>query len=187
MVTAHGSFRNTGPGEGVGNVKRRTVPSDEGFVQIALKPMLVLCCAALLVSGVSAGAATAQSRGNVTLRIFDPRGRVHALVTLAGIVRSKTHVVVLPSDQTGSGNVSLAFTKAGWTSFCSLTRGLAHVGSRLHRLQSDALKVDGRIYSRGYIEYRMFPNGLCVKGSAPRILFSMKLTTARSLAGLIRN
>lgn len=149
--------------------------------------MLVLCCAALLVSGASAGAATTQSSGKVTLRIYDPKGRVHARVTLGGIVRSKTHVVELPSDQTGSGNVSLAFTKAGWTSFCSLTRGLARVGSRLHQLQSDALKVDGRVYSRGYIEYRIYPNGLCVKGSVPRILFSMKLTTARSLARLIRN
>jgi hypothetical protein len=156
-------------------------------VQIPLRPLLVLGCAALLVCGVSVGAATAQTRGNVTLRIFDPKGRVHARVTLAGIVRSKTHVVRLPSDQTGSGNVSLAFTKAGWTDFCSLTRGLAHVGSRLHRLQADALEVDGRLYSRGYIEYRIFPNGLCVKGSAPRILFPMKLTTARSLARLIRS
>jgi len=47
--------------------------------------------------------------------------------------------------------------------------------------------VDGRLYSRGYIEYRVFPNGLCVKGSAPRILFSMKLGAARSLARLIRS
>jgi len=149
--------------------------------------MLALCCGALLVSGVSVGAATAQSAGNVTLRIFDPKGRVHAQVTLAGIVRSETGVINLPSDQPGTANLSLGFTKAGWTSFCSLTRGLARLGTRLHRLQSDALEVDGRLYSRGYIEYRTFPNGLCVKGSAPRILFSMKLTTARGLTRLIRS
>ena len=123
----------------------------------------------------------------MTLRIFDPMGRVHAQVTLAGIVRSKTRVIRLPSDRAGAGNISLAFTKAGWTSFCSLTRGLAHVGARLHRLQSDALKVDGRLYSRGYIEYQIYPNGLCVKGSSPRILFPMKLTTAHTLTRLIRS
>jgi hypothetical protein len=156
-------------------------------VQIVLRPILALCCAAFLVSGVSVGAATAQSGGKVTLRIFDPTGRVQARVTLAGIVRSKTRVIKLPGDQPGAANLSLGFTKAGWTSFCSLTRGLAHVGTRLHRLQSDALKVDGRLYSRGYIEYRIFPEGLCVKGSAPRILFSMKLATARSLTRLIRS
>jgi hypothetical protein len=156
-------------------------------VQIVLRLILALCCAAVLVSGVSVGAATAQSGGNVRLRIFDPKGRVHAQVTFAGIVRSKTRVIKLPGDQPGAASLSLGFTKAGWASFCTLTRGLAHVGSRLHRLQSDALTVDGRLYSRGYIEYRIFPNGLCVKGSAPRILFSMKLTTARSLARLIRS
>ena len=156
-------------------------------MQIVLRPLLALCCAALLVSGVSVGAATARSGRKVTLRIFDPKGRVHAQVTLAGIVRSQTRVIQLPGDQPGSANLSLGFTRAGWTSFCSLTRGLAHLGSRLRRLQSDALKVDGRLYSRGYIEYRIYPNGLCVKGSAPRILFSMKVTTARGLTRLIRS
>jgi hypothetical protein len=149
--------------------------------------MLALCCAAFLATGLSVCAATAQSGRKVTLRIFDPEGHVHAHVTLAGIVRSNTRVIKLPGDQPGAAHLSLAFTKAGWTSFCSLTRGLAHVGTRLHRLQSDALTVDGRLYSRGYIEYRAFPNGLCVNGSAPRILFSMTLSSARSLTRLIRS
>ena len=147
----------------------------------------VLFFAALLVSGLGLGAAIARSGGNVTLRIFDPKGRVHAQVTLAGIVRSKTRVIQLPGDRPGSGNLSLAFTRAGRTAFCTLTRGLAQVGARLHRPQPDALEVDGRLYSRGYVEYRVFPRGLCVRGSASRILFSMKLTTARTLAHHIRS
>lgn len=152
-----------------------------------LKASLVLCCAALLVSGPAVGAARARSDTKVTLRIFDPKGRISARVTLGGIVRSQTRTIRLPSDPSGVGELSLAFTKAGRRSFCSLTRGLAHVGARRQQLQADALEVDGRIYSRGYVEYRIFPNGLCAKGSAPQIQFSMKLTTARRLTRLIRS
>ena len=117
-----------------------------------LKASLVLCCAALLVSGPAVGAARARSDTKVTLRIFDPKGRISARVTLGGIVRSQTRTIRLPSDPSGVGELSLAFTKAGRRSFCSLTRGLAHVGARRQQLQADALEVDGRIYSRGYVE-----------------------------------
>ena len=117
-----------------------------------LKASLVLCCAALLVSGPAVGAARARSDTKVTLRIFDPKGRISARVTLGGIVRSQTRTIRLPSDPSGVGELSLAFTKAGRRSFCSLTRGLAHVGARRQQLQADALEVDGRIYSRGYAE-----------------------------------
>ncbi len=151
------------------------------------KGILVLCCAALLVSSPAVWAARARSGTKPTLRIFDPKGRVRAQVTLAGILRSETRTIRIPGDPPGVGRLSLAFTKTGRTSFCSLTRGLAHVGARLLHIQADALEVDGRIYARGYIEYRIFPNGLCVSGSAPQILFSMKLATARRLTRLIRN
>jgi hypothetical protein len=152
-----------------------------------LKASLVLCCVALLVGSLADGAARARSGTKVTLRIFDSKGRVRAQVTLAGIVRSETRTIRIPSDPAGVGRLSFAFTKTGRTSFCSLTRGLAHVGARLHHLQSDALEVDGRIYGRGYIEYRVFPDGLCVPGSAREIQFSMNLTTARRLTRLIRS
>jgi hypothetical protein len=152
-----------------------------------LKASLFLCCAALLVGSLAVGAAMARSGTKVTLRVFDPVGRVRAQVTLAGIVRSETRTIRIPGDPSGVGRLSLAFTKTGRTSFCSLTRGLAHVGARLHNLQADALEVNGRIYGRGYIEYRIFPDGLCVSGSAPQIQFSMKLTTARRLTRLIRS
>jgi hypothetical protein len=150
------------------------------------KGILVLCCAALLVGSLAVRAAEARSGSKLSLRIFDPHGRVRARVTLAGIVRSETRTIRIPSDPPGVGRLSVAFTKSGRTSFCSLTRGLAHVGARLQHLQADALEVDGRIYARGYIEYRIFPNGLCVPGSASQIQFSMKLTTARRLTRLIR-
>jgi hypothetical protein len=151
-----------------------------------LKSPLIVCCAALLVGGGPVvGAATARSNAQLTLRIFDPKGRVPAQVSLAGVVRSNTRAIQLPGDSAGSGRLSLAFTKFGRTSFCSLTRGLAHVGARLHRVQSDALEIEGRVYGRGYIEYRIFPDGLCVSGSAPNILFSMRMATARRLARLL--
>jgi hypothetical protein len=155
--------------------------------EFILKASLVLCCVALLVGSLAVGAARAGSGTKLTLRVFDPNERVRAQVTLAGIVRSETRTIRIPGDPSGSGRLSLAFTKTGRTSFCSLTRGLAHLGARLHHLQADALEVDGRIYGRGYIEYRAFPDGLCVSGSAPQIQFSMKLTAARMLTRLIRS
>ena len=142
-----------------------------------------LVCVALVLCALGvAGAASAQSGAKVTLRIYDPTGHSHAQVTLAGIVRSQTHVTHIGDLPTGT--LGIVFTKAGRTDFCKLTRALARRGARLHdHHELSAFSVNGRIYARPYIDYRVYPNGLC---GVPSLSVQLKLATARHLARLLK-
>ena len=148
-----------------------------------LRVMLLTCCAALLVVGLAAGSAPARINAKTTLRIFDPTGHVHAQVTLSGIARRQTAVSTDTAPR-GMGDLLITFNKAGRTGFCHLTRGLARRGARLHNHHEwNAFEVNGHIYLRAYVDYRVQPNGLC---GAPGFQAPLKLATARHLAQLLR-
>ncbi len=115
------------------------------------------------------------------LRISDLAGRVKAEVTNAGVVRSSVRAV---RQAGGAAAVVGVFTKDGASKFCSLTRGLARRGARVHRPQHFAIAVGGRVYARPWVDYRAFPNGLC--GSPGFEWGGMQLPVARRLARLIR-
>jgi hypothetical protein len=156
-------------------------PEIARYRQSVLKRPLICVAFALCALGLTA-AASAQSGGMVTLRIYDPAGHIHTRVTLAGIARRETHVTHLGNLPTGT--LGIVFTKAGRRGFCKLTRALAHRGARLHNHhESSAFAVNGHIYARPYIDYRVAPNGLC---GVPALSVSMKLATARRLARLLR-
>jgi hypothetical protein len=73
-----------------------------------MKSSCLICCGVLLALAAVAGASMARSGAKVRLRLFDPRGRVPAQVSLAGIVRSETRALRLPRCSPGSGRISLA-------------------------------------------------------------------------------
>jgi hypothetical protein len=140
------------------------------------------CLLLLLVMAVAAFSSTAvASPTQFRLRIFDPSGLVKTQVTNDDAVRSSVRAVRQPA---GSAMLVGNFTKAGATKFCSLTRALARRGSRLRSPQHFAFEVAGRIYTRPWIDYRAFPNGLC--GSPGFQVGGMRLSVARSLVRLIR-
>jgi hypothetical protein len=139
--------------------------------------MVLLSVLALTVFTSAALASTTQSR----LRIFDPSGLVKTEVTNDGVVRSSVRAV---RQTDASGSLIGTFTKVGAAKFCSLTRALARRGARLARPQHFAFEVAGRIYTRPWVDYKAFPNGLC--GSPGFEVGGMRLAVARSLARLIR-
>jgi hypothetical protein len=87
------------------------------------------------------------------MRIYDPTGHVTGEVT---------EVDVIPSSvETWRGtSVNLELTARGRRRFLRLTRGLAHRGAKLHRVQHFAIEIGGRVYSRPFIDYRVWPDGL---------------------------
>jgi preprotein translocase subunit SecD len=97
-----------------------------------------------------------RSAAPADLRIYDPTGHVRFEVTERDIVASS--VKTWRGDGTTSINFEL--TRHGQRSFLALTRGLAHRGAMLHRVQHFAIAVRGRIYSRPFIDYRLTPDGL---------------------------
>jgi hypothetical protein len=155
-------------------------PETARYCQSVLKRPLIYVALALCALVVAA-AASAQSGGRVTLRIYDPTGHSHTQVTLAGIVRRQTHVTHVGNLPTGT--LGIVFTKAGRTDFCKLTRALARRGARHHNHHElSAFEVNGHIYARPSIDYRVAPNGLCV----PALAVQLKLATTRRLARLLR-
>jgi preprotein translocase subunit SecD len=57
-------------------------------------------------------------------------------------------------------NINFELTAHGQRTFLQLTRGLAHRGAKLHRVEHFAIAVRGRVYSRPSIDYRLTPDGL---------------------------
>jgi hypothetical protein len=129
-------------------------------------------------------AASAATHAKVNFRIYDPKGLIHAQVTLSGLVRSAARAWRPPYSSPGHGALSLTFNRTGETAFCRLTRGLARRGARLHRVQYQGIVIDGWVSTKTNVDYRHFPNGLC--GSPGLEIQGIKLTTARRLARLIR-
>ncbi len=80
--------------------------------------------------------------------------------------------------------LSFRLTTNGARKFHSLTRALARRGARLRRPQRFAFAVNGRVYSRPFVDYRAFPNGL--DGRTGIQVEGMTLATAQRLAREIR-
>lgn len=144
--------------------------------------MKALTAAALLVLSISL--ATSAGRAGTKqyeLRIYDPTRQVKTEVTSAEVVRSSVRASRGPA---GSGILDFALTKPGASRFLSLTRALARRGARLHRNQSFALAIGGRVFSRPFVDYRRFPGGL--PGNAGIEVQLPRLAAAQKLAKEIR-
>lgn len=116
-----------------------------------------------------------------TLRIFDPTGAIKVQVTSAEVALSTVRAVSTP---TGEAALVGKFTARGRVKFCTLTRGVAKRGTRLHHDQHIAFAVAGHVIGRPTIQSRLFPNGLC--GSPSFEVAGLKLAEARRLSRAIR-
>lgn len=81
----------------------------------------------------------------------------NVLLTLQDIDRLSVRTIAEPK-----GRMTLAFrlTSKGVAKFDTLTRLLSQQGSKTHRLQHLVFAVDGHIYARESIDYRLYPQGL---------------------------
>jgi hypothetical protein len=128
-------------------------------------------------------ASSAGWAGNsrVEFRVYDPTGVVHTEVTGSDVVRSSVHAVRV----SGSVHLYVGLTKTGASKFQTLTRALARRGARLHRPQSLAVAIDGHVYWRPSVDYKLFPNG--IPGSSGLDMQVLRLAVAQRLAKLIRS
>ncbi len=90
------------------------------------------------------------------MRIYDPARHVAGEVTETDVIPSS----VKTWRGEGATNITFELTAHGRRSFLRLTRGLAHRGAKLHRVQHFAIEIGGRVYSRPFIDYRLSPDGL---------------------------
>jgi hypothetical protein len=91
--------------------------------------------------------------------MYDPSGRVADEVTVSDVVVSSVRTGP-DGGRTNTDFIYFALTPRGRQRFHHLTAGLAHRGSTLHRVQHFAFEVEGRIYARPFIDYRINPDGL---------------------------
>ena len=127
--------------------------------------------------------ATAQAFGETTsvrLRLYDPSGRTRAEVGIRDVERASARAVRLP-DGTA---LSFRLTSTGAAKCHRLTLSLAKRGARLHHFQRFAFAINGRVYARPFVDYRLFPEGLdCTTGLE---FHGLRVADARRLVVLIR-
>ena len=136
---------------------------------------LVLAGAALVFLVAAGGAAAASG-----VRIYAIGDTTAPQISSADIIRAS----IRAASDAGQPVVAFSFTRAGAKKFHLLTLALARRGARLHRFARFAFEVDGKVYSRPYVDYRAFPQGF--SGSAGVEVDVSSLATARKLAGLMR-
>jgi len=119
-----------------------------------------------------------QPSAHVSLRIYDPGNRSVVAITLGDIVRRSVRTTRL---QPGTLDLLLPLTDRGVVKYSRLTRELARRGARLGIPQFAVFEVNGRVYSRFTVDYRVSPNGL---GSSRGIEFA---ALAPSIALRLRN
>jgi hypothetical protein len=118
--------------------------------------MSVVALAAALLTGC--GGTHDGSRAG--LRIYDPSAHVKGQVTAGDVVPSSVRTGPESGGTAHTYFIYFGLTSRGRQRFHSLTRALARRGARLHRVQRFAFEVNGHVYGRPFIDYRLYPNGI---------------------------
>jgi preprotein translocase subunit SecD len=150
---------------------------------------LVLAAAGLLVGCTqtkcsdNAACAAGKQGPQTRLRIYDPNGQAADVLTASDIVASSVRT---GAEEGGVHTDFIAFelTPRGQKRFHRLTAGLAHRGASLHRLQHFAFEVNGRVYARPFIDYRISPDGFDASGGVEIAPIPPKV--AKRLAAALR-
>jgi preprotein translocase subunit SecD len=88
-------------------------------------------------------------------------------------------------EQTGEPIVLVTFTPTGSARCHDLLRAVAHAGARAGRPYHIAIRVDGRVVTRPYVDYHLLPEGgTCNQGVEINGLPSS--TAAKELATKLR-
>jgi preprotein translocase subunit SecD len=138
-----------------------------------------------VVLATSCGESPVEPRGNssqLQVRIYDTSGRAEVEVRTADVLRRSARAQNVSG---GSADVYFGLTTEGQAKFRRLTRTVARRGTRLHRLQRIAIEMDGKVYARPSIDYKIYPTGF--DGSTGLLLASLKLATAERLVYQMRH
>jgi len=112
----------------------------------------VVVVAAVLV----AVAVVARGSNSSGVRIYDPSGETKDEVRSGDIVKSSVQV----SGVSGLWLLGFQLTPEGGRKLQRLTRALARRGAEAQHPQPFAFSVDGHVYARPTVDYRLTPNGL---------------------------
>lgn len=115
------------------------------------------------------------------LRIYDTLGQAETEVTASDVLPGSVRVQRLSGTSAG---LFFRFTSEGKASFHRLTRTVARRGARLGRLQRIAIEINGTVYARPSIDYRLFPDG--DGGERGLEIAGLDPSTARRLADQMR-
>ena len=115
-------------------------------------------------------------------RIYDPLGHIKTEVTASDVLRRSARASRTPD---GSWSLTFRLTDEGEAEFHRLTRALAKRGARLHRPQRFRIEMNGTVFSRSTIDYRIFPDGFGVETGM--WFHGLRPATAQRLAQQMRN
>jgi len=112
---------------------------------------------AILATLVVVSLLTACGASNdLEFRIYDTRHQANIEILTSDLVRESAKVHKLPGNP---ATVYFKLTDQGQSKFRRLTRALAKRGARLHAFQQMAVEVNGKVYARPGIDYKVMPDG----------------------------
>jgi hypothetical protein len=157
------------------------MPFDHSGGRYMSKTGMIAMCLATFVFVMVTGCGGSSSP-EFRFRVYDPLGHIKAEVTASDVLRMSARASQEPD---GSWSLTFRLTDGGEAEFHRLTRALAKRGARLHRPQRFRIEMNGTVFSRSTIDYRIFPDGFGVETG---MWFpGLRPATAQRLADQMRN
>ena len=145
------------------------------------RPSVVLRIAATAIA-ISAVTACGESTG-FEFRMYDTRHQAKVEILTSDLVRRSVKVGNVPGNRPA---IVVRLTDRGVSRFHRLTRILAKRGKRLQANQQIAIEVNGKVYDRVGIDYKVYPDGLNADTGLEILSFGDPAMTRR-LANEIRS
>jgi hypothetical protein len=115
--------------------------------------------------------------------MYDTRHQANVEILTSDLVRSSVKVGTVPGNPP---SIYVKLTDRGESKFRGLTRVLAKRGKRLQAIQQMTIEVNGKVYDRVGIDYKVYPDGLNADTGLEILSFD-DLATARRLANEMRS
>ncbi len=132
-------------------------------------------------TAVSLMTACGSSR-DLQFRMYDTRHQAGVEIRTTDLVRTSARAGTVPGNPPA---LYFRLTDEGELKFRRLSRVLAKRGARLHAFQRMAIEIDGKVYARLAVDYKVYPDGL-----TPDTGFEISLrdlATARRLDDKLRS
>jgi hypothetical protein len=148
---------------------------------------MTACCSSSRVGLIAAAIVATSaltacgSAADLEFRMYDTTHQAPVEIHTADLIRNSVRVARIPGNPPA---IYFKLTRQGESNFRSLTRVLAKRGARLHAIQHMAIEVNGKVYARAGVDWKLYPQGL-----NPDTGFEVglrDLATARGLANELR-
>ena len=135
----------------------------------------------LVTVAIASLLAACGASNDLDFQIYDTRHQANVEIRTSDLVRESAKASKVPGNPPA---VYFKLTDQGQSKFRRLTRALAKRGARLHAFQQMAIEINGKVYARPGVDYKVMPDGFTPDTGLD---FSVDdLTTARRLAKEMR-